>query len=237
MEIFKFVTHSKKAIKIAIDNGWFPGARYTNLRDIRTVSFEKVGFLDIDWKDYDFERHIDTAAATKPKLTIARDITSIFELDNILKEAEQLKKYSSLVAIVPKDKRLANRLEELIPLEFIFAFSVPTKYGSTYIPTKCFKRPVHLLGGRPDVQRMLANEMNVISFDCNRFTFDARYGDYFDGEIFRPHPKGGYERCLLDSIKNINTLWEDYEIHLEDFNYIEDTKNEPESSRIATKNV
>ena len=39
---------------------------------------------------------------------------------------------------------------------------------------------------------------------------DACYGDYFDGEIFRPHPQGGYERCLEDSIKNINALWDDY---------------------------
>jgi hypothetical protein len=67
-----------------------------------------------------------------------------------------------------------------------------------------------LLGGRPDIQRKLAEEMKVISLDCNRFTYDARFGDYFDGEIFRPHPSGGYERCLRDSIKNINLLWEDY---------------------------
>jgi hypothetical protein len=210
MRILKFVAHSKKAIVLAIKNGWFPGARYTNLRDIKSVPFQNVGFLDIDWKNYDFNKHVEIAAANNPKLTIARDVESIFELDNILREAEQLKKYSYLVAIVPKDVKLAGRLEELIPKDFILAFSVPTRYGGTCIPTKCFKRPVHLLGGRPDTQRHLANKLNVISFDCNRFTFDARYGDYFDGEIFRPHPIGGYERCLEDSIKNINAMWDDY---------------------------
>jgi len=210
MEILKFVAHSKKAIALAIENGWFPGARYTNLRDVKSVSFQYVGFLDIDWKNYNFNKHIEIAAATNPRLTIARDVQSISELDNILMEAEKLKRFSSLVAIVPKDIKLTDRLEELIPNEFILAYSVPTKYGGTYIPTKCFRRPVHLLGGRPDAQRKLANELNVISVDCNRFTFDARYGDYFDGEIFRPHPKGGYERCLEDSIKNINNLWHDY---------------------------
>ena len=215
MEVLKFVAHSKKAIVLATENGWFPGARYTNLRDVKTVPFQNIGFLDIDWKNYDFNKHIEIAAATKPKITIARDVESISELDNILVEAEELKRYSSLVAIVPKDVRLADRLEELIPKDFILAYSVPTKYGGTCIPTKYFKRQVHLLGGRPDVQRNLANELNVISFDCNRFTFDACYGDYFDGEIFRPHPRGGYERCLEDSIKNINTLWDNYDYRME----------------------
>lgn len=210
MKIYKYVAHSKKAINIAIKNGWFPGARYTNLRDIKSVTFKEVGFLDIDWKNYDFKKHIEIAAATYPRMTIARDVESIIDLDRILIEAEQLKRYSKFVAIVPKDVRLTDRLEELIPNDFILGYSVPTKYGGTCIPTRCFVRPVHLLGGRPDYQRNLANELNVISFDCNRFTLDACYGDYFDGEIFRPHPQGGYERCLEDSIKNINALWDDY---------------------------
>jgi catechol 2,3-dioxygenase-like lactoylglutathione lyase family enzyme len=78
--------------------------------------------------------------------------------------------------------------------------------GTLVVP----KRPVHLLGGRPDVQRRLAELMPVVSMDCNRFTLDAAYGDYFDGETFRPHPVGGYDRCLRDSIKNINKLWRGY---------------------------
>ena len=57
----------------------------------------------------------------------------------------------------------------------------------------CVRRPVHLLGGRPDVQRRLAELMPVFSIDTNRFTLDAAFGDYFDGEMFRPHPIGGYE--------------------------------------------
>jgi len=59
-------------------------------------------------------------------------------------------------------------------------------------------------------QTFLASEMPVQSFDTNRFTLDAAFGDYFDGERFRPHPIGGYHRCLDDSIKNINRLWESY---------------------------
>jgi hypothetical protein len=212
MNILKFVAHSKKAIKIAMESGWYPAARYTNLRDIRGVDFKGIGFIDIDWKNYDFEKHIDAVSLMLPKITIARDIESIFDLDSILKEAERLKQYSEIVAIVPKDIRLAGRFDELIPCEYILGYSVPTKYGSTLISPEYFNRPIHLLGGRPEIQRELADKMDVVSIDCNRFTYDARYGDYFDGEIFRPHPLGGYDICLRESIKNINMLWENYNI-------------------------
>lgn len=210
MNILKFVAHSKKAIKIAIENGWYPAARYTNLRDIRGFNFKGIGFLDIDWKNYDFEIHLDAVALMLPRITIARDVESIFDLDSILKEAERLKQYAEMVAIVPKDIMLAGRFDELIPCEHLLGYSVPTRYGSTLIPVEYFNRPVHLLGGRPEIQRRLADEMPVVSIDCNRFTYDARYGDYFDGDIFRPHPSGGYDICLRESIKNINILWEDY---------------------------
>ena len=212
MQVLKFLAHSKTAIRIAVENGWYPAARYTNLRDVRSVEFIGRGLLDIHWTNYDFERHLDVAAAIQPRITVARDILSISAMDAILKEAEQLNRHAKLVAIVPKDIRLAGKLEEIIPAEFILAYSVPTKYGGTPLSPKDFRRPVHLLGGRPEIQRTLAEQMNVISLDCNRFTHDAKYGDYFDGQIFRPHPSGGYEQCLLDSIKNINLLWEDYRV-------------------------
>ena len=210
MNIRKYVNHSKKAIEIATKCGWFPGARYTNLRDIKKFDLTHQGFIDIDWKNYDFEKHKDAVSIHKPYLTIARDVESISDLDQILKEAEKLKQFSRNVAIVPKDKKLEGRLTELIPKEFMLAYSVPTKYGGTKISFSSFDRPVHLLGGRPDIQRKLAEKLNVISIDCNRFTYDARFGDYFDGEIFRPHPQGGYELCLIDSIRNINSIWENY---------------------------
>jgi hypothetical protein len=75
---------------------------------------------------------------------------------------------------------------------------------------KYFRRPVHLLGGRPDEQRRLAKYLNVVSIDCNRFTYDAMYGDYFKVNKFVPHPIGGYENCIRNSIVNINSIWEGY---------------------------
>jgi len=209
--VLKFVAHGRKVIGIADEFGWRPGARYTNLRDVRDVPFLRRGFLDIHWKSYSFKRHIEAAELTRPFLTVARDVECVSDITDILKEAEMLKKFSEHVIVVPKDPKMKGSIDQFIPADFLLGYSVPTKYGGTVLPPEDFRRPVHLLGGRPDVQRALANKMPVVSFDCNRFTFDARFGDYFDGHKFRPHPKGGYEVCLRDSFSNITRLWADYE--------------------------
>ncbi|MDI7384248.1 DUF6610 family protein [Cronobacter dublinensis] len=208
--IYKFVTHSQKVLNISIKHGWYPGARYTNLRNLKGIDFENQGFIDIDWKNYNFEKHLAAVKEKKPFLTIARDVENIFELDSILKQAEILKEHSLHVAIVPKDVCMNNRLTQLVPKEFILGYSVPTKYGGTKVSIDSFDREVHLLGGRPDVQRRLANYMNVLSLDCNRFTLDAGFGYFFNGEKFIKNNAYGYDICLEESVKNINNLWVDY---------------------------
>jgi hypothetical protein len=128
----------------------------------------------------------------------------------VLAEAEELECWATHVIVVPKCRRLTAQDILRIPRRFVIGYSVPTSYGATTLDPRFFRRPVHLLGGRPDVQRKLAAEMPVVSFDCNRFTLDAAFGDYFDGRLFRPHPRGGYRRCLSASIRNINDIWNGY---------------------------
>lgn len=205
----KIVNHSKRAARIAQQFGWLPGALYTNLRDIR--EFKKIGLIDICWEKYDFQAHMSAVERTRPLLTVARDVINVDHLDRILLEAESLKRYAQAVIIVPKDPRLRPLLNSAIPSEFLLGYSVPTRYGASPIDPGFFQGPVHLLGGRPDVQRRLGEKMNVVSLDCNRFTLDAEFGDYFDGETFRPHPVGGYELCLTDSVRNIDRLWSGYD--------------------------
>jgi hypothetical protein len=208
--VLKFVAHGRPTLKLVLEHGWRPAARYTNLRDVRDLPFEGNGLLDIDWRRYDFNRHLEAAAQLRPLITVARDVQYVRDLDRVLKEAEQLARHARFVVVVPKDPRLAKCLNSAIPSSHLLGFSVPTRYGATPIAPHYFTRPVHLLGGRPDVQRRLASQMPVVSLDCNRFTLDAQFGDYFDGTIFRPHPKGGYLRCLKDSMKNIDNLWHQY---------------------------
>ena len=206
----KFVAHSHRVSQAAVQHGWLPGARYTNLRDVRR--FDRLGFLDIDRKNYCFSRHLQAAQSTRPILTVARDIEDVSRLDRTIDEAHELLRYADNVVVVPKDERLAETMDHQIPSVFLLGFSVPTKYGGTKITPRAFRRPVHLLGGRPDVQRRLAAQMPVVSFDCNRFTLDAAFGDYFDGSRFRPHPVGGYQQCIEASIVNINAIWQDYDL-------------------------
>lgn len=208
--VMKFVTHSRYVLSIARRYGWLPGARYTNLRDVR--SYRQLGFLDIEWRSYDFERHIRAAKIARPIMTVARDVEHKRYLPRILDQAHELAEYCEYVVIVPKDRRMADDLEVVIPPKFLLGYSVPSRYGGTQLPPCAFRRPTHLLGGRPDLQRRLAELIPVVSFDCNRFTLDASFGDYFDGETFRPHPVGGYEACLVESIRNINALWKTYNI-------------------------
>jgi hypothetical protein len=208
IQVIRIVNHSYRVTSIALRHGWLPGARYTNLRDVRR--YDRLGFLDIDWRNYNFQSHLKAAASTNPLLTVALDIECPTKLSRTLDQAYELARHCGTVIVVPKHPDLAESIEELVPSAFVFGYSVPTRYGGTVIPPANFKRPVHLLGGRPDVQRKLAEKMNVISIDCNRFTLDAQFGDHFDGETFRPHPLGGYERCLESSIKNIDALWVNY---------------------------
>jgi hypothetical protein len=212
--VVKYCAHSHAVLQLAMRHGWLPGARYTNLRDVRRVS--RLGFLDIDWRSYNFRRHLDVVEQTRPMLTVARDITHYRLFDKVMAEALELSRWADRVVVVPKCRRLDDHLLASIPSEFLLGYSVPTRYGRTPLPPSMFRRPVHLLGGRPDSQRRLACHMPVVSLDCNRFTLDAAFGDYFDGDRFRPHPKGGYRRCLVDSLRGINRLWEGYEVHFGD---------------------
>jgi len=211
--MLKFVNHSATVLNIAVAYGWLPGARYTNLRDVR--AFKKLGFLDIEWKRYDFRRHLEAAMATRPIMTVARDVEEKRDLRRIIDQAYRLLECAKFVVVVPKDPALETKLNTSIPKEFLLGFSVPTRYAGTSLSPHAFTRPVHLLGGRPDVQRRLANTMPVFSLDLNRFTIDAAFGDYFDGETFRPHPVGGYVRCLSASLKNITAIWKGYRFKTE----------------------
>jgi hypothetical protein len=170
-----------------------------------------VYFVDIDWKRYDFDRHLHVVRKVRPQLTVARDIVSADILDDIIHEAETLAKHCGRVVLVPKDEQLGGLDRLGVPQMFRIGYSVPTRYGGTAIcPTK-FTGDVHLLGGRPDVQRKLADLMHVASLDGNRFTLDAQFGDYFDGSKFKPHPVGGYATCLDESLTQIAKLWEGYD--------------------------
>jgi hypothetical protein len=97
---------------------------------------ESLGFLDIDWKNYDYRRHLAAAKTHKPFLTVARDIESITQLSEIMNEAWHLAEFSENVVVVPKDPLLADRLDLVIPARFLLGYSVPTRYGGTRVASE-----------------------------------------------------------------------------------------------------
>jgi hypothetical protein len=109
--ILKFVAQSGRVLRIARRFGRLPGARYTNLRDVR--EFERIGFLDIEWKDYCF-KHLEAVKATRSMVTVALDIHEPRSLQRILDQASELNLHSERVIIVPKHPSLRNKLDSCL---------------------------------------------------------------------------------------------------------------------------
>lgn len=194
-------------MRIAKRYGWLPGARYSNLRDIRGI--DDVGLIDIDWEQYSFRQHLEAVKAVKPLMTVARDLTSVRDTERLLHQIAALREHVRYVIVVPKTRQFPTVSERFRRRYHILGYSVPTGYGSTSVPLAHFsKRKVHLLGGRPTAQFNLARQLNVVSLDCNSITIDAAFGKYFDGSKCVKAQRSSYLRCLEASLEGINSMWE-----------------------------
>ena len=209
-QIAKFITAGERILKTVARAGWYPGARYTNLRTVK--AFNQIGFLDIEWRRYDFARHLAAVQKAKPILTVARDILDLRSLDSIIDEVKQLQNYAEFIIMVPKDRKFCRRAARYLPDGVILGYSVPTRYGGTEVPVAEFVRPTHILGGSPSLQRKLGNELDVVSIDCNRFMVDALYGKFFDGQRSVRHPHQGqfFDKCVAASLQALNGIWSGY---------------------------
>src|SRR5437764_15282713 len=109
MPILKFVAHSHRVLKIARRFGWLPAARYTNLRNVRR--YDRLGFLDVDWKGHKFKQHLRAAIDTRPLITVARDVEQMENHPSILDEALELLQYATHVALETNDVRTENEMQ------------------------------------------------------------------------------------------------------------------------------
>jgi hypothetical protein len=73
------------------------------------------------------------------------------------------------VLIIPKAFSTIGQIPRQIGgAEVVLAFSVPTRYGGTQVPTWEFAGwPVHLLGGSPQAQMAHAHYFHTVSADGN----------------------------------------------------------------------
>lgn len=200
-------------VEAAVGLGWHTGARSGH-----TVyaAHRPLYLLDIHWVDYDWLRHLAKAKAERPALTAVPDILRKSDLAGVLAMAEEVAPFTNAVLIIPKTMCIWKIPKTIGGTPVVLGYSVPTRYGGTYVPVKHFGgRPVHLLGGTPIGQLALAKQFpNLVSADGNMaqkmahwgVAFNARLHGVKDWEAHDGHP-GVPLRALVHSLQNIAAAW------------------------------
>jgi hypothetical protein len=156
-----------KFTQIAYEEGWALGCRSDKWHYPYPLAF-----VDVDYKQPDFNLHLKRVAKERPMLATVPDLSDkeVDEADiaRAIKQAERLKNHCEIVLIAPK---LTGQIE-MLPKDIAIAYSVPTSYGGAQYPIwELTGRRVHLLGGSPHEQitlyRYIQSIGEVISIDGN----------------------------------------------------------------------
>ncbi|HJR79993.1 MAG TPA: DUF6610 family protein [Anaerolineales bacterium] len=207
MDLIYCAGGGKVLADIAIEEGFLYGARSDDAREFPRCN----GLIDINWKNYDWGRHLETVEKHRPKYAVAPDIEKNDDLDKTLSLASSLEYLCDRVIIVPKNNNLLHH----IPKKYVIGISVPTSYsGFIPNPDDLTGRDVHLLGGSPKQQKMLwmqyqSLKISVISLDVNCHNKVSSFGKYWDGK--RWFREGKYSLDKYDafrrSCKGIKQMW------------------------------
>ena len=149
--------------KIAIDAGFLYGSQLPE-----TVHFP-IFFADQDWKNPDRDRYMSELAKHTPHMATVLDLERQDQLEEVIGWAEDAAQHVSTILIIPKFSGAIAQLPRTINGAGVrLAYSVPTKYGGTEVPAWEFSGwPVHLLGGSPQRQMVIAKYLDVRSVDGN----------------------------------------------------------------------
>jgi hypothetical protein len=213
MDLIYCAGQNSRLMQIAYECGYLLGIR----SDLLDFSFP-ISFVDIDYKQPDFAKHLETVKKHSPKYATVPDLSetriSEADIERAVLQAEQLSSYCEIPLIVPK---LSSQLH-FIPTKYAIAYSVPTSYGGAkYGLWKLEGRRVHLLGGSPHTQMKLQRYLSecVQSADGNMAQKMAtQYAKYWQGGRWRDHPQRGkgiedlYVDCWKRSCQNIYQQWQ-----------------------------
>ena len=120
----------------------------------------------------------------RPAMATVLDLEQKEQLPEVLSWAEEAAQYIEMVVIIPKVFGIIPSIPEQIGgAQVILGYSVPTRYGGTEVPLWEFSGwPVHLLGGSPKKQKILAKYLHVVSVDGNYANLKAtKFCMWFDG--------------------------------------------------------
>lgn len=194
-------------LKIGEENGLVIGANTSQAGRTIKNGFE-IDFLDFDFKHPDLDKHLELCENLTPKYACAPDIFRESELDSTLDYANELKRYSENVIIIPKCACI-DRIEK----SWIIGYSVPTQYGGAegFTTWDLHDHRVHLLGGSPGKQLFYKKLIrNIVSFDGNSYIKIARQShQYWSNNT--PHWKtctnASTHELITRSIHNILNEW------------------------------
>ena len=150
--------------EIAVQAGFRQGARLPD-----TV-YTDLYFADQDWRKPNRLAYMMALAHHRPALATVMDWEREDQLPEVLDWAEEAAPLvSEAVIIIAKVINEVHRLPRTIGgREVRLGYSVPTAFAGTSVPAWEFSGwPVHLLGGQPHHQIILARYLDVRSVDGN----------------------------------------------------------------------
>jgi hypothetical protein len=204
---------NRRYAEIALAHGFAYGCR----SDYRPLF--PVVFADLNWRAPDLDRHAAFVAEHRPALAVAPDVLRPDALPDTLRYAERLARHAARVLIVPKCEGVLDRLPAGEPW-LVVGYSVPTRYGGAdgVLLPDVRRFPVHLLGGTPHAQLVLAHYLDVSSADGNshmkaaafqKFWKSGRWvNGHYDDPTFDPGHDAPY-RAFARSCANIAAAWRD----------------------------
>jgi hypothetical protein len=142
----------------------------------------KTFYLPLEFADVDpnaippRDKYIAAIKKYCPEMATVRDWSIASELSDVLGWAEEIAPFVEKIIIIPKVIDGISKLPKFVGgKKVILGYSVPTTHGGTSVPIWEFAGwPVHLLGGSPQAQMMMARYLNVVSCDGNMAAKMAR---------------------------------------------------------------
>ncbi|GCE45175.1 hypothetical protein EI42_03149 [Thermosporothrix hazakensis] len=205
---------NKRLQEVALDEGWLLG-----LRSDSSLSPFPQQFVDVDYKNPDFLRHISVVQHYRPKYATVPDLpesgTQATDIMRVLRQRDLLAPYCGTVFVVPK-----LHIQVLaLPADVAIGYSVPSSYGGARYPVSALAgRKIHLLGGSPRKQmeayKALAPIATVTSVDGNYGQKMAvRFARYWADGRWHDHPakaKGSrdiYYECWQRTCRALREAW------------------------------
>lgn len=193
--------------QLAISKGWLAGSQ------LPKKNYHPLHFADQDYRNPNRRKYMEALALYRPQWATVIDIEKIQQVSTALAWAEEASQYVQCgIIFIPKVRGSIEEMpRDVNGKEVRLGYSVPTSVGGTPLKPKEFAGwKVHILGGDPRKQRMLADEMDVASFDNNYIQKKAMYGQWFNGEGWETLPReenDGPYRALERSFDGVGTLW------------------------------